>query len=181
MKRSSVNMRWWRAGSLILAVVAGSAGTGCWNDVELPVNTGSLGGQVLISGGVRGARISADQLDLHTGEVRLHVGEAVSDATGRFEIPTGTENGIIRIRSRGGSFEDLATGATIDLDDTDEITSLIWYGLLDQREDALVSPIGHLIETRTMARLSVLGDMTAAYEETTRSFHWHFGNVDWGL
>jgi hypothetical protein len=73
---------------LVLSVLACLAGPGCWHDVELPVNNGSLGGQVLISGGVRGARIWVDQLDLHTGDIHFHVGEAVT-------------------------FEDLATNATI--------------------------------------------------------------------
>ena len=166
---------------LVVAVVACGADTGCWgwDDVELPVNSGSLGGQVVISGGVRGARVSVDQLDAHTGEVRIHIGEAVTDEMGRFAVDTGTANGILRVHVRGGTFDDLATGATIELDDTDEITSLIRYGLLDLQEDALVSPIGHLVEARTMVRLPVLGDMTAALEETTRSLHGHFGNVDW--
>jgi hypothetical protein len=182
MLRSSVrpDRAPWRLALVALACSAGAASAGCWHDVELPENGGSLGGQVLISGGVRGARISADQLDLKTGEVRFHVGEAVTDATGHFAIATGTENGIFRITARGGTYEDLATGATIDLDDTDEIASLIWYDLLDLREDALVSPIGHLVEARTMERLAVLGDMMAAFDETRASLHHHFGNVDWG-
>ena len=37
----------------LVAVAMFGAATGCWNDVELPVNAGSLGGQVLVSGGVR--------------------------------------------------------------------------------------------------------------------------------
>jgi hypothetical protein len=113
---------------LALACSIGAASAGCWHDLELPENGGSLGGQVLISGGVRGARISVDQLDLQTGEVRFHVGEAVTDATGHFVIETGTENGIFRITARSGTFEDLATGATIQLDNTDEIVSLIATG-----------------------------------------------------
>ena len=167
---------------LALIAVSCSAGlAGCWHDVELPVgNTGSLGGQVLISGGVRGARVSADQLDLQTGEIRFHIGEAVTDESGRFVMETGTENGIFRITAQGGTYRDLATGAMIQLDKTDEIDSLIWYQILALREDALVSPIGHLIEARTMERLAALGDMTAAFEETRASFNRHFGNVDWG-
>jgi hypothetical protein len=144
------------------------------------VNTGSLGGQVLISGGVRGAQVSADQLDAQTGEIRFHIGETVTDESGRYVLETGTENGIFRITARGGTYRDLATGATIQLDDIDEISSLISYQILALREDALVSPIGHLIEASTMERLATLGDLTAAFEETRASFNQHFGNVDWG-
>src|SRR5690606_1071119 len=139
----------------VLACNAGAGSAGCWHDVELPVNHGSLGGQVLLSGGVRGARIWADQLDPQTGEVFFHLGETVTDDAGRYALQTGTEIGIFRITAQGGAFEDLATGATIHLDDTDEIVSLISYSLLDLAEDALVSPIGHLVATRTMARLPV--------------------------
>jgi len=165
---------------LITIVCSIAADAGCWNDLDLPTNSGSLGGQVLSSGGVRGARIWVDQLDTHTGEVQFHVGETVTDESGRFAMETGTENGIFRITAQGGTFKDLATGATIQLDKTDEIVSLISYGLLDLREDALVSPIGHLVEARTMERLPILGDMAAAFEETKQSLHRHFGNVDWG-
>jgi hypothetical protein len=172
----------WRLALIVLACSAGigAGASGCWRDVELPVNHGSLGGQVLISGGVRGARIWIDQLDPHTGEIRAHLGEAISDEVGGFAVETGTESGIFRITARGGTFADLATGATIQLDRTDEIVSLISYSLLDLREDALVSPIGHLVEARTTARLPALGDLTAAFEETKGSLHRHFGNVDWG-
>jgi hypothetical protein len=166
---------------MLVALACGAgAAAGCWPDVDLPVNKGSLGGQVLLSGPVRGARIRIDQLDRHTGEVQLHLGEMVSDEAGRYALETGLERGIFRITANGGSFQDLATGATIQLDDTDGITSLIWYEILDLREDALVSTIGHLVHARTMARLQVVGDMMTAFDETRASFHRHFGNVNWG-
>src|SRR5690606_24514377 len=40
---------------------------------------------------------------------------------------------------------------------------------------------GHLIEARAWARSPILGDLTAAAEEATRSLHRHFGDADWGL
>lgn len=172
-------MRASRCLALVALACGGGAAAGCWPDVDLPVNKGSLGGQVLVSGPVRGARIRVDQLDRHTGEVQFHLGEAVSDDDGRFAMETGLEHGIFRIAARGGTFQDLATGATIQLDDDDEIVSLIWYGLLALREDSLVSPIGRLVEARTMERLQVVGDMTTAFDETRASFHRHFGDVDW--
>jgi hypothetical protein len=166
--------------ALIALACGAGAAAGCWPDVDLPANKGSLGGQVLISGPVRGARIRIDQLDRHTGEVQFHLGEMVSDEAGRYALETGLERGIFRITAHGGSFQDLATGATIQLDDTDGITSLIWYEILDLREDALASPIGHLVHARTMERLQVVGDLMTAFDETRASFHRHFGNVDWG-
>ena len=165
---------------IVLACSPGVGASGCWHDVDLPVNDGSLGGQVLISGGVRGARIRVDELDPHTGEVRFHIGETVTDESGRFVMETGTEAGIFRIVAQGGTFEDLATGATIQLDKTEEVVSLISYSLLEVREDSLVSPIGQLVAARTMARLPALGDLAAAFDESRASIHRHFGNVDWG-
>jgi hypothetical protein len=165
----------------VLACIAGAGLAGCWSDIRPPTPPpGILGGQVAISGGVRGAQVSVDQLSLQTGEIRYHVGDAISDDTGRFEMEAGIRNGILRITARGGSYEDLATGATIQLDDADELVSLTWFTLLDVRDDALVSPIGHLVEARTMERLLVLGDMAEAFEESKKSLHGHFGGVDWG-
>jgi hypothetical protein len=171
-------------GRLALIMLAGIAGTGpagCWSDIDLPTPPpGSLGGQVVISGGVRGAQVSVDQIHLETGEIRYHVGDATTDEAGRFQMDTGIRNGIFRITARGGTFNDLATGATIQLDDTNEIISLTWFTILDQRVDALVSPIGHLVEARTMELLPVLGKMSEAYEASKASLHHHFGDLDWG-
>ena len=163
-----------------LACGASAGAAGCWNDIDLPTHSGSLHGQVVISGGVRGAQVQVDQLDLKTGEVRFLVGEAVTDDTGTFMLETGTRNGIFRILARGGVYEDLATGATIELDDSDELVSLIWYQVLERREGPVVTPIGQLVAVRTMERLPVLGNMTAAFQESRMSLHGHFGNVDWG-
>src|SRR5689334_4718576 len=119
-----------------LAAAAAAGGAGCWHDVELPDNNGSLGGQVVVSGSLRGARVSVDLLDLRTGEVRIHVGDTITDADGRFALDTGTANGVLRVVARGGTYEDLATGATVELDDTDELRALIRYEILDLRDDA---------------------------------------------
>jgi hypothetical protein len=134
---------------------------------------------VVISGGVRGARIWVDQLDGH-GEVHRHVGEAITDETGRFQIETGLERGVFRISARGGAYRDLATGATIQLDESDEIVSLTGFEVLALRGDFLVSPISHMIAARTMERLRAGGDIRAVFAETRESFHRHFGDVSWG-
>ncbi len=171
--------------SLRVAVVWGLAGGltgGCLQDYDLPHNTGSLGGQVVLSSGVRGARVVVDQLNAHTGHIYQRVGEATSDEHGRFLIAETREaNGLFHLVARGGSFEDLATGATIQLDDTDELHSLLWFPIVDRRQDALVSPVGHLAWARAWSRFEALGDLTAAVEEATRSLHRHFGQAEWGL
>ena len=97
-----------RLALIVLACIGGAGSAGCWHDVELPVNSGSLGGLVLVSGGVRGARVRIDQLDPETGEVQSHLGETVTDDAGRYAVETGTEVGVFKITARGGTFEDLA-------------------------------------------------------------------------
>jgi hypothetical protein len=155
---------------------------GCLEDYKLPHNSGSLGGQVVLSGGVRGARVSVDQLDAHTGDVYQHVGAAITDEDGRFLIPETREaNALFRLISRGGSFTDLASGATILLDDNDTIHSLLWFPIVDRRTDALISPVGHLIEARAWSRLATFGDMTAAVNDATEHVAMHFGRANWGL
>ena len=146
-----------------------------------PVPASSFRGQVVVSGGVRGARLSVDRLDAR-GEILSHIGDAVTDDAGRFEIElkTETEHGLFRLSAQGGAYQDLVTGATIQLDTHDEIVSLILFGLLPQRDDVLVSPIGHMVEARTMERFRASGDLMTAFDEARTSFYHHFGNVDWG-
>jgi hypothetical protein len=142
--------------------------------------SGSLGGQVVLSGPLRGASISVEQLDLHTGDAHHRVGHATTDEAGRFAVDTELANGLLRVTARGGSFEDAATGATIQLDPTDEITSLVWFELVDVRDDVLVSPIGHLIDARARVKLDTLGDMTEAMRDASSHLGRHFGDVkDW--
>lgn len=167
--------------SLMVVAVSSLAG-GCLEDYKVPYNTGSLGGQVVVSGGVRGAHVVVDQLDAHTGEVYQRVGEDTTDADGRFVIPETREaSGLFRLVSRGGAFKDLATGATIQLDEDDELQSLLWFPVVDQRTDALVSPIGHVIAARAWSRLEKFGDMTAAVEDATDHVARHFGQTEWSL
>ena len=171
----------WVVRSSLVAAVCGLAG-GCLEDYKLPYNTGSLGGQVVLSGGVRGASVVVDQLNAHTGEVYQHVGTAITDADGRWLIPETREaNSLFRLVSRGGEFDDLATGATIQLDDTDELHSFLWFPIVDQRTDALISPVGHLIAMRAWSKLAILGDMKAAVEDATDHVSRHFGQTEWGL
>jgi hypothetical protein len=167
---------------MIMAVCA-LASSGCFEDLDVPYNTGSLGGYVMISGPVRGARVTIDQLDAHTGMVYQHIGDDTTDERGHFLIPeTRQANGLFLMVARGGTFEDLATGATIQLDDTDELHSLLQFPILADRDDGLVSPIGHLIEAWAWAKLPELGDMTAALDDATAHLAKHFGQAtQWGL
>jgi hypothetical protein len=168
-----------RCALVVVLWVAGAAGGCLQPDSDVFILKGPLEGQVVISGGVRGARIWVDQLDGY-GEVHRHVGEVVTDEAGRFAIETESGRGIFRISARGGAYRDLATGATVQLDESDEIVSLTGYEVLALRGPFLVSPISHMIAARTMERLRAGGEIWAAFVENRASFHKHFGDVDWG-
>jgi hypothetical protein len=161
-------------------VVTAAVGAGCMNDSAVPSYSGSLGGQVVVSGPLRNASISVDQLDLHTGEVYERVGDTTTDQDGRFAVDTALANGLLRVMARGGSFIDRATRATIQLDPTDEITSLVLFELAEVTDQVLVSPISHLIDARARAKLETLGDMTEAWKDASSHLGRHFGDVkDW--
>jgi hypothetical protein len=172
-----------RIGQNLLRVVVACAlgsGAGCGQEAALPAYTGSLGGQVVVSGPLRGASISVDQIDIHTGELFRHVGDVSTDESGKFVLDTDLANGLLRITARGGSFVDLATRATIQLDPTDELTSLVWFDLAEVRGDVLVSPLGHLIDARARVKLETLGDMAEAVQDASAHLGRHFGDVkDW--
>jgi Bacterial Ig-like domain len=139
-----------------------------------------MSGQVVVSGPLRDALVSVEQLDLHTGEAYRGIGDATTDQEGRFSVDTGLANGLLRISARGGWFMDDATQAPIQLDPSDEITSLVWFELVENRDDILVSPIGHLIDARTRVKLDTLGDMTEAWKDASSHLGRHFGDVeDW--
>src|ERR1051325_10859144 len=76
--------------------------------------TGLVGGRVLMApgAGLAGAHVQVDQVNLYDGkgEIRKHVGEAVSNEQGDFPpVPTGTVNGLILIETSGGTFIDPVT------------------------------------------------------------------------
>lgn len=177
-------MQAWRWGAII-TFSAAVAAVGCGN--EGPSNdgkSGRLSGQVVVSGPLRGGQLSVDQLDDDSGEIIFHVGDAEIDDTGRFTLETGVRNGLMRLTARGGSFTDLATREPVKLDATDELTTVVDVGLLDEVDDVLVSPVGHLIDARTRFALAAGpggADAAAdAYADATRTLSQHFGSVnDW--
>jgi hypothetical protein len=139
-----------------------------------PVATGSFSGQVVVSGPLRGANVTVDQLDASDPAMGslFHVAGTTSDDQGRFSVDVGIRNRVLLITATGGSFVDSATGATILLD------------LLDTRDDALVSPIGHLIVARTPWKAAgefhdAPRPLDLAEEDAAKRLGRHFGNVDW--
>ncbi len=146
-----------------------------------PTGSGTMAGQVVVSGPLRGATISIDQIDLEDpdGNIRAHVADATTDADGRFTVETGQFNGLFVVTASGGSFTDLANDAMIQLDATDELKSLTYLDLFEVRDDVLVSPVGHLIEARTRVKLATYANVADAHEDAADHLNKHFGNVDW--
>jgi len=166
-----------RRADVVLVLVLMSVG--CGTEPTPTGGMGQLGGRVVISGPLRGAALSIDQLDLKTGDVRVHVTDTTADQDGKFSAEIGLANGLLRVTATGGSFVDLATGVTIQLDPTDELRSLVHLDLDEVRDDLIVSPVTHLIDARAQWKLTQMGDITKALDAAREHIDRHFGNVDW--
>jgi hypothetical protein len=167
-----------------LGVALGTAAmlAGCGTDAPHQARGGSLSGQVVVSGPLRGATVSVDQLDYRAASslaVRAHVGDTTTDDEGRFSVETGTYSGLLLVTARGGSFADLATGATLELDPSAGLESIEPLDLLEQRDDALVSPVGALIAARTRWKANQLGDVVIAERDAEAHLSRHFAGVPW--
>jgi hypothetical protein len=178
-RRESISPAW---GGVVAAALVGAV-TGCGAEDLAVDRHGSLEGQVVVAGPLRGAKISIDQLhiDNDLGDVREHVADLVTDDDGRWTLgDTGLLNGLIRVTATGGEYHDRVSGATIILDDEAEVRSLFDVDLFEDRF-LLVSPVGHLTESFARARLAAgteanLWDARAAAAEHLDR---HFGGVDW--
>ena len=183
--RNPAGVAGWRR-YLAASIAAGVVLAACADDPPLG-GAGLLSGQVVVSGPLRNAAVSIDQISLQaTGEVsiRAHVGDTTTDDDGRFGGPDGLEvgklNGLFLITASGGSYTDLATGASIDLDPTTTLETITPFALFEARDDVLVSPVGHLIAARTRWKLNQLGDVPAAHADAAEHLNRHFGSiVDW--
>lgn len=176
--------RRWHASAAAL-ITAGSLTAACGAGPELAA-TGSFSGQVVVSGPLRSAKVTIDQIDASDPALGslFHVADTTTDDEGRFSVDAGIRNGVLLITATGGSFVDAATGTTIQLDANDGLSSFVLLDLLDTRDDALVSPIGHLIVART--RYKAAGELhdarrplDLAEPDAARRLGRHFGNVDW--
>lgn len=162
-----------------VVAMVGLGVAGCGSSETPTGGIGHISGHVIVSGPLHGASVSIDQLDPKTGGVRTHVADTTTDQDGWFEADIGLANGFLRATASGGTFVDLATGATIQLDPADKLNSLVRVELNEMRDDVLVSPVGHLVDARAAWKLAELGDVTKAVSAATEHLHRHFGNVDW--
>lgn len=153
--------------------------SGCFEEDPFAQPDGTFGGQVVISGPLRGAKVSIDQINRDTGAVRAHVTDTTTDDDGRFSVKVSVYNGLLRATTSGGSFVDVASGTTIQLDASDQLTSLVWFDLLENSDDILISPIGHLVDARAQWALQKHGDITVGANDAIAHLHRHFGNVNW--
>jgi hypothetical protein len=142
-----------------------------------------LSGQVVVSGPLRGAAVSVDQIDYGAKTsvaVAAHVGDAMTDEDGHFELPDiGSFNGLLLITAKGGKFTDLATGVPIQLDPGTGLETIVDIDLLGKNDDVLVSPVGHLIAARTRGKMAEVGDVVMAEADAASILPRHFGNVPW--
>jgi hypothetical protein len=172
-----------RALSLTVMLGAGAVLAACSDGAPSSADSGSLSGQVVVSGPLRRAAVSIDQIDLKANAavaIRAHVADTTTDDDGRFSVQVGKFNGLLLVTARGGAFTDLATGATIQLDTNTSLETITWFDLFDEREDVLVSPVGALVAARTRGKVSQLGNVVAAERDAAEHLDRHFGSVvDW--
>lgn len=174
-----------RGMATVAAVIsAGAALAGCASDTPHQARFGSFSGQVVVSGPLRGAAVSVDQIETKDPAmgIRHHVGDTTTDDQGQFAVDPGLYNGLLLVTTSGGEFEDIVTGATIQLDANAGIKSLVPYEPLDSRDDILISPVGALIEARTRFKAAgVFHDdpepVIAAQKDASQRLGNHFGNV----
>jgi hypothetical protein len=168
---------------LAMMLGAGVVLGACNDEAPRSMDSGSLSGQVVVSGPLRKAAISIDQLDQKAPgavAVRAHITDTMTDDDGRFSVEVGTYNGLLLLTASGGSFQDLATGATIQLDTNTSLETITRFALFDERDDVLVSPVGALIAARTRGRVTELGNVVAAERDAAEHLDRHFGTVvDW--
>jgi len=156
----------------------------CSSEDRTGTGGGTLAGQVVISGPLRGAMVSVDQLDYAvtaSAAVRNHVGDATTDLdTGKFgPIDVGPYSGVLLITAKGGSFVD-PTGASIALDPNDGIETMIHFEVAESVDDALVSPVGALIAARMRWEMGQHStDIITAEHDAEAVLDKHFGNVTW--
>jgi len=185
---SDAARRWRRCPALCVAAIIGFGATfvAC-SEQGGSAGTGRLAGQVVVSGPLRKAAVSIDQISLQAKgaiAIRAHVADTTTDDDGRFGgadgVDVGKFNGLFLLTAKGGAFTDLATGATVELDSTTTLETITSFELFDTRDDVLVSPVGQLIAARTRWKLSQLGDVRTAELDAAEHLNRHFaGVVDW--
>jgi hypothetical protein len=172
-------IRLWKIAAMVGAAVLT---TGCSEDAPHQAGGGTLSGQVVVSGPLRKAMISVDQLDYSVKSsvaIRAHVADTMTDDDGRFSVDTDTYSGLLLVTAKGGTYTDLATGATIQLDPNAGLESIEPLEILEQRDDALVSPVGALLAARTRWKMPQLHDLAMAERDAEDHLNRHFGGVPW--
>ena len=145
--------------------------------------SGSIAGQVRIGGPVVGATVKVAQLSTTdaTGSVVQELGTTTTDETGRYQLDVANRNGLFLVEASGGRYSEPESGEPIELDATATVRTLHHLDLFESRTDAMVSPIGHLVEAMARGYLADgrAGNLEDALAAVAPHLNTHFGNVDW--
>lgn len=138
---------------------------------------GSLGGRILFG------RVSGSTLDVYrlaaTGERGARVASAVADADGVFALAVGASEGPFLVVAHGGSYVDVATGATVPLD-ANELTALVpSFAAGTQLQNVLVTPVSHLVADLAPRWTNSTVPLADAAATARLHLYNHFGAVDW--
>ena len=171
-------------GIVAALISAGAALAGCASDTPHQARFGWFSGQVVVSGPLRGAAVSVDQIETKDPAmgIRHHVGDTTTDDQGQFDIDPGLYSGLLLVTTSGGAFVDTITGVTIQLDPSAGLSVIVPFEPLDTRDDVLISPVGALIAARTRFKAAgeFRGDpepVIAAQKDASQRLGNHFGNV----
>src|ERR1041384_4723507 len=176
-----------RVGAVLITAMAALAG--CASDSPHQARFGSFFGQVLLSGPLRGAAVSVDQIETKDPAmgIRHHVADTTTGDQGAFTVDPGLYSGLLLVTTSGGTFDDTVTGTTIQLDANAGIEAIVPFQPLDTTDDVLISPVGALIAARTRFKAAgeFRGDpepVAAAQKDASQRLGNHFGNVkEWTL
>jgi len=104
-------------GSLLLLFGCGGSGT-----TPTGGGNGTISGRA-VYGQMNGATVKA--YGINNGAAGAQIGSATSDAQGNFSVSIGTYSGPVMLQVSGGTYTDVATGATMTMQSGDVMTSVM--------------------------------------------------------
>ncbi|MEZ4362188.1 MAG: hypothetical protein R3B48_18515 [Kofleriaceae bacterium] len=177
--------------AIVLYVLLAFCVPACFTDPPPETGRTLVGGRVLMApgAGLAGAKISIDQLETYAdnghkpGDVRLHVGDVVTDDQGYFEAIRGPRyGGLIAVRVSGGTFRDPISGARIQRDPSAEVRGVYYLDVYEDRSVGLyITPVHSMVEARYRYKMSLLPTPRPmeAFADAYSHINAHLGGLDW--
>jgi hypothetical protein len=167
-----------RCSSLAILCILSTLACGSRPDADPDAGPGgSLAGRVLF-GRVSGSTVDVYRLTA-TGERGAHVASTVADGEGVFSVTVGASEGPFVVVAHGGTYADVATGATVPLE-ASELTALLpVFAAGTRMQDVLATPVSHLVAGLALRSTNSTVPLPDAVATARAHLHNHFGAVDW--